>query len=113
MDVSTDPFVVLADPTRRRLIEALRDGERPVGELVGVVDIQQSGVSRHLKVLHEAGFVRVRKDGQRRLYALQPGPFAALESFLAAYRGLWGQRLDRLDAELRSRREQSTPKQRA
>ncbi len=110
MDVSNDPFVVLADPTRRQLVEALRGGERPVGELVELVDIRQSGVSRHLKVLHDAGFVRVRKDGQRRLYALQPEPFAALDRFLAAYRDLWNQRLDRLDAELRRRRASTAEK---
>ena len=62
-----DAFQTLADPTRRRIVEALRGGERPVSDLVGAVEIDQSGVSRHLRILFEAGFVQVRPDGQRRL----------------------------------------------
>lgn len=100
----TDPFQALADPTRRRIVEALRAGEQPVGDLVARARVHQSGVSRHLRILSEAGFVRVRPDGQRRLYALQPEPFQQLERWLAGYRQLWEERLDRFGAALEARR---------
>src|SRR5689334_277646 len=93
-------FDILADPTRRHLIEALRDGERSVGELVEVAGIAQSGVSRHLRILQEAGFVEVRADAQRRLYALRPEPFQAIDAWMADYRRLWDQRLDRFGAAI-------------
>lgn len=98
--MDTEPFLALADPTRRRVIEALRTGERQVGDLVAIAGIRQSGVSRHLRILSEAGFVTVRADGQRRLYALKPDPFRRLEAWLARYRGLWDARLDRFGAAL-------------
>lgn len=98
--METDPFLTLADPTRRRLVEALRRGERPVGALVEVAGIAQSGVSRHLKILQEAGFVSVRPEGQQRLYSLRPEPFMALDAWLAHYRSLWEERLDRFGAAL-------------
>ena len=88
-------FDILADPTRRRIIEALRDGERSVGELVAEVGIAQSGVSRHLRILDEAGFVDVRADGQRRLYSLRAEPFQRIDRWMADYRRLWEARLDR------------------
>src|SRR3954469_6567778 len=88
-------FDVLADPTRRRIIEALRDGERSVTELVEVAGIAQSGVSRHLRILQEAGFVDVRADGQRRLYSLRAEPFQRIDAWMADYRRLWESRLDR------------------
>jgi DNA-binding transcriptional ArsR family regulator len=100
METHTDPFEILADPTRRRIVAALRAGERPVGEIVRVAGIHQSGVSRHLKILHDSGFVAVRPDGQRRLYALQAEPFRELEAWLRDYRGLWEARLDRFGAAL-------------
>ena len=81
-----DPFETLADPTRRRIVEALRDGERQVGDIVLKAGVHQSGVSRHLRILHEAGFVSVRPDGQRRLYALRPEPFQEFEAWLAGQR---------------------------
>lgn len=81
-----DPFQTLADPSRRRIVDALRDGERPVNDLVALVGLHQSGVSRHLRILHEAGFVQVRPDGQKRLYSLCPEPFRELDAWLAAYR---------------------------
>lgn len=96
-------FETLSDPSRRRIVEELRSGERAVGELVETVDIAQSGVSRHLRILAEAGFVRVRADGQRRLYALQPEPFQAIDAWLDDYRQLWEGRLDRLGVELERR----------
>ena len=95
-----DVFEILADPTRRRLVEALRSGEHSVGELVEVVDIGQPGVSRQLAILEEARFVRVRPDGRRRLYSLRPEPFRELDEWTRRYRDLWTARLDRLGAEL-------------
>jgi len=100
----SSPFETLADPTRRRILAALRDGERPVGDIVERAGVHQSGVSRHLRILHEAGFVSVRPDGQRRLYALRQEPFAELEAWLAGYRQLWEARLDRFGAALDARR---------
>jgi DNA-binding transcriptional ArsR family regulator len=99
-----DAFETLADPTRRRVLAALREGERPVGDIVRQVGIHQSGVSRHLRILHEGGFVSVRPDGQRRLYALRPEPFRELEAWLGDYRRLWETRLDRFGAALEARR---------
>jgi len=99
-----NPFETLADPTRRRIVEALRGGERQVGEIVDEAGIHQSGVSRHLRILHESGFVSVRPDGQRRLYALRPEPFRELDAWLAGYRRLWEARLDRFGAALEERR---------
>lgn len=95
-----DAFQVLADPTRRRIVEVLRDGEQQVGEVVERAGIHQSGVSRHLRILADAGFVSMRPDGQRRLYTLEPEPFRALEAWLASYRRLWEARLDRFGAAL-------------
>jgi DNA-binding transcriptional ArsR family regulator len=95
-----DVFEALADPTRRRIMEALRAGEQPVGDVVERAGIHQSGVSRHLRILHESGFVQVRPDGQRRLYSLRPEPFAELEKWLAQYRRIWDARLDRFGAAL-------------
>lgn len=97
-------FEILGDPTRRRLVEALRTGERSVSELVEVVDIGQPGVSRQLAILEAARFVRVRPDGRRRLYALRPEPFRELDEWTRRYRELWEARLDRLTAELDRRK---------
>ncbi|MGH2450397.1 MAG: ArsR/SmtB family transcription factor [Candidatus Limnocylindria bacterium] len=103
-----DAFEVLADPTRRRLLKALRAGERSVGDLVKTVDVNQPGVSKQLRILHDAGFVSVRPDRQRRLYSLRPEPFRRLDSWMDDYRLLWEGRLDRLAAQLdaRERRQQ-------
>ena len=95
-----DLFQILADPTRRRLVEALRSGERSVGELVDTVDIGQSGVSRQLAILQDAHFVVVRPEGRRRLYALRPEPFRELDDWMMGYRAMWEARLDRFAAEL-------------
>lgn len=102
-----DTFQTLADPTRRRIVEALREGEQQVGDVVAKAGVHQSGVSRHLRILHEAGFVSVRPDGQRRLYALRPEPFQELEAWLAAYRKLWNARLDRFEAALENKQRQA------
>ena len=111
--MQSDPFETLADPTRRRIVEALRTGERQVGEIVDHAGIHQSGVSRHLRILHEAGFVSVRPDGQRRLYSLRPEPFRELDDWLASYRGLWEARLDRFGAALEERRKRRNAKKRS
>jgi DNA-binding transcriptional ArsR family regulator len=95
-----DVFQILADPTRRRLVDALRAGERSVSELVDVVDIGQPGVSRQLGILEEARFVVVRPQGRRRLYALRPERFRELDDWMTGYRGMWEARLDRFAAEL-------------
>ena len=103
-----DVFQVLADPTRRRIVEALRGGEHQVGDVVANAGVHQSGVSRHLRILHEAGFVSMRPDGQRRLYALRPEPFKELDAWLAEYRRIWDARLDRFGAALEKKQKSSS-----
>jgi DNA-binding transcriptional ArsR family regulator len=93
-------FTTLADPTRLRILDVLRAGERPVNDLVAAVDIHQSGVSRHLRILQEAGFVSVRPEGAQRFYSLRPEPFHELDVWIAQYRKLWEARLDRFAAAL-------------
>ncbi len=95
-----DPFEVLADPTRRSVVEALRGGERTVNDIVRALSIHQSGVSRHLRILHEAAFVSVRPEGPYRYYTLRAEPFRELDAWLAGYRTLWEARLDRFAAAL-------------
>ena len=92
---------VIAEPTRRRILDAVRDGERSVGELVDQVGMHQPGVSRHLKVLRDAGLVEVRRDAQRRLYRLRPEPLMELDAWLEPYRREWTARLDSLERHLR------------
>jgi DNA-binding transcriptional ArsR family regulator len=94
----------LADPTRRRIVELLADGERSAGEIASHFDTARPGVSRHLRVLREHGLVQTRADGQRRLYSLDPAPLAELDAWLARYRRFWTNRLDALDTEIRRRR---------
>jgi len=100
-----DAFQALADPTRRRIVESLRQGERQVGDIVRQSGIHQSGVSRHLRILSDAGFVAMRPDGQRRLYSLKPDRFRELERWLAMYRELWEARLDRFGAALEQKQQ--------
>ena len=91
----------LADPTRLLIVEALlARGEQPVGDLVAAASIHQSGVSRHLRILQESGFVTVRPEGAQRFYSLRPAPFRELDDWLAGYRRLWEARLDRFAAAL-------------
>ena len=99
-----DAFQALADPTRRQIVETLRGGELQVGDIVERLAIHQSGVSRHLHILLDAGFVQVRPEGQSRLYSLRPDPFRELEAWLASYREVWEARLDRFGAALELRR---------
>jgi DNA-binding transcriptional ArsR family regulator len=101
--MQADVFETLADPMRRRIVETLCDGEQAVGDLVGRLDIHQSGVSRHLRILRQAGFVRVRPSGPRRLYSLRSERFQELDRWVSAYRKLWEGRLDRFAAELERR----------
>src|SRR3954452_17700099 len=93
-------FDVLAEPTRRRILDLLRDVELPVNELVTTLKVSQPGVSKHLRVLREAGLVEVRIDAQSRLYRVRPEPLAEIEQWLAPYRRLWGNRLDALERHL-------------
>lgn len=96
----TPAFDALSEPNRRRILDLLRGGERPAGDLVEALEISQPGVSKHLRVLREAGLVSVRGDGQRRLYSLRPGPLAEVDAWLAPYRRLWSTSLDRLERHL-------------
>jgi DNA-binding transcriptional ArsR family regulator len=91
---------VIAEPTRRRILEAVRERERSVGELVEDVGMHQPGVSRHLKVLRDAGLVEVRTDAQRRLYRLRPEPLMELDEWLEPYRREWANRLDSLERHM-------------
>ena len=105
-----DLLRALADPTRLQIVEAMRLGECAVTEIVDRVDIHQSGVSRHLRILHEAGIVQVRPDGQRRLYSLRREPFQQIDAWIDTYRRLWDARLDRFGAAL-ERGQSAKPKE--
>ncbi|HJR25628.1 MAG TPA: metalloregulator ArsR/SmtB family transcription factor [Acidimicrobiales bacterium] len=93
-------FDVLAEPNRRRILDLLRDGERPVGDLVEGLSVSQPAVSKHLRVLRDAGFVEVRSEAQRRLYRLRPEPLREIDEWLTPYRVMWAQSLDALAAHL-------------
>ena len=95
-----DVLEVLAEPHRRRILDALRQGELSVGALVVELGSSQPLVSKHLRVLREAGLVGVRVDGQRRLYRVQPEPLVELDTWLEPYRQMWRASLDRLEAHL-------------
>jgi DNA-binding transcriptional ArsR family regulator len=109
MNIQT--FAALADPMRLALVEALRGREQSVNELVERVQIQQSGVSRHLGILARAGIVGVRPEGQQRFYSLRPEAFQELDEWLSRLRASWEARLDRFGAEL-ARRQAATKKNR-
>ena len=94
------PFDVLAEPNRRRILDLLADSERPVGELVSQLQLSQPAVSKHLRVLREAGLVHVRGDAQRRLYSVRPEPLRAVDEWLAPYRAMWAARLEDLERHL-------------
>jgi DNA-binding transcriptional ArsR family regulator len=98
-----DTFQVIADPARRRILATLRTGERQVNDVVKELDIHQSGVSRHLRILLESGFVQMRADGQKRLYSLRAEPFQDFDTWLTAYRDLWQARLGRFEQALRKK----------
>jgi DNA-binding transcriptional ArsR family regulator len=90
----------LAEPSRFHIVELLRDGPRPVGHLVRRLRLRQPQVSKHLRVLNDAGLVDVRVDAQRRIYALRPAPLHELEVWLEKYRRLWEDNFQRLDSLL-------------
>lgn len=104
-------FEVLADPSRRKIVETLRAGECAVNDVVARVAIQQSGVSRHLRILMEAGFVQMRPAGTQRLYSLRAEPFRELDTWVALYRNLWETRLDRFGAALERSQQVNRPSQ--
>jgi DNA-binding transcriptional ArsR family regulator len=93
-------FEVLAEPTRRRILDLLRGGPRLVGELTEELGLTQPGTSKHLRVLREAGLVQVRPEAQRRWYELRPEPLAEIDAWLAPYRRLWATHLDALERHL-------------
>jgi DNA-binding transcriptional ArsR family regulator len=93
-------FDVLAEPSRRDMLDLLRDRERSVGELVERLSLSQPGVSKHLRVLREAGLVDVRPAGQRRMYVLRADPLAEVDAWLDPYRRFWSSRLDALERHL-------------
>jgi len=93
-------FEVVAEPNRRRILDLLRDAERPVGDLVDALAISQPAVSKHLRVLRDAGLVEVRTDAQRRLYRVRPEPLRDIDEWLQPYRRLWSKRLDDLERHL-------------
>jgi DNA-binding transcriptional ArsR family regulator len=90
----------LSDENRRTVLEALRGGPAAAGDLAGLLPIARPGVSRHLRVLREAGLVEVRQEAQRRIYSLRPEPLAEVDDWLGQYRALWEQRLDALHTEV-------------
>ncbi len=96
---------VLAEPRRLAILDLLRDGERPVGELVERLGLSQPAVSKHLRVLKDAGLVAARVDAQRRLYHITPEPLEELDQWLEPYRRLWTTHLDRLEDHLDGRRQ--------
>src|SRR3954449_11458109 len=97
---SVQALAAIADPTRRELLALLAGGEIPAGELADRFPVSRPAISRHLRVLREAGLVRARTDGRRRLYALDPRPLRELDDWLEPYRDLWARRLDALDTEI-------------
>jgi DNA-binding transcriptional ArsR family regulator len=94
------PFAVIAEPNRRRILDALRGRERPVADLVDTLGISQPAVSKHLRILREAGLVEVRVAAQQRIYRIRTEPLRAIDEWIAPYRAQWEQRLDDLEREL-------------
>ncbi len=101
MPAALDVLDAIAEPTRRRILDAVRDSECSVNDLVELVGMHQPGVSRHLKVLRDAGLVDVRRDAQRRFYRLRPEPLMELDTWLEPYRAHWAGRLDALEQHLK------------
>jgi DNA-binding transcriptional ArsR family regulator len=95
-----DSFAVLAEPTRRRILDELRSSESSVSQLVEALAVNQPTVSKHLKVLREGGFVSCRVAAQQRIYRLEASPFEALDAWLEPYRRLWTRHLDALERHL-------------
>jgi DNA-binding transcriptional ArsR family regulator len=95
-----DAFALLADPGRRQILALLRNGERSVGELCDALPLSQPGVSKHLRLMRDAGLLSVRADAQRRFYRIEPGPLQALDRWLEPYRQFWSERLEALEHHL-------------
>lgn len=93
-------FAVLAEPHRRRILDLLRERERPVGELVAALAVSQPAVSKHLRVLRDAGVVEARVDAQRRVYRVRAEPLREIDDWIAPYRALWSDGLDALERRL-------------
>jgi DNA-binding transcriptional ArsR family regulator len=104
-------FELLAEPNRRRILDLLLDGDRPVGELVDRLGMSQPSVSKHLRVLRESGLVDVRTDAQRRVYRLCPEPLAEVDAWLEPYRNRWNDRFDRLETHLETLQRQRKDKE--
>jgi DNA-binding transcriptional ArsR family regulator len=98
--MAVDVFAVLAEPTRRRILDQLRHSDSSVGALVGMLSVSQPTLSKHLKVLREAGFVSCRTAAQQRIYRIEPEPLQALDAWLAPYRLMWSTHLDALQRHL-------------
>jgi DNA-binding transcriptional ArsR family regulator len=97
---NAETFEVVAEPSRRRILDLLVERERSVGELVDSLSLSQPGVSKHLRVLRDAGLVQVRRDAQRRWYGLRAEPLAEIDTWLEPYRRFWVGRLDALEKQL-------------
>src|ERR1700704_3503329 len=93
-------FEVLAEPNRRRILDLLRERERPVGKLVGALTLSQPAVSKHLRILRDAGFVEARVEAQRRLYRVRAEQLREIDEWIAPYRALWNESLDLLERHL-------------
>lgn len=104
--MTSSAFEVLAEPKRRDILDLLRSGERPVGDLVERLNLSQPAVSKHLRVLRDAGLVDVRADAQRRLYRISSQPLEKLDEWLEPYRQFWTTHLDRLESHLDTRRKE-------
>ena len=98
--MQTAAFEILADPSRRRILGLLLEGERSAGDIVRALELSQPAVSKHLKTLREAGFAEVRGDAQRRLYRLRPEPLAEIDAWLEPFRRYWALKLDKLEQYL-------------
>ena len=96
----SNAFEVVAEPSRRRILELLRVDDRPVNDLVDELGLSQPAVSKHLRVLRDAGLVDVRRDAQRRIYRLVPEPLVEIDDWLTPFRQAWARRLDALEAHL-------------
>jgi DNA-binding transcriptional ArsR family regulator len=103
--MSTSTYDAIADPTRRRVLGLLAERERTAGEIAAAFTISRPAVSRHLRVLREAGLVRARPEAQRRVYALDPRPLEDVDTWLASIRAFWEPRLDALQRHLEERRD--------
>jgi DNA-binding transcriptional ArsR family regulator len=107
----TSTFEVLAEPNRRQIMDLLLAGERHVGDLVAGTSLSQPSISKHLRVLRDAGLVQVRADAQRRVYRVRAEPLRAIDDWLEPYRKLWDSRLDALEQHLeRMQNDESRPR---